>query len=174
MIPFFDIFLPTFPIFTLFSSYIFIAITLINNIKILLFGSIDNYNPKYTWLGYVLPVLALSPPLVVAMFTEDVASIVSYVGSYTGSLIQYVFPALFVYYSRRAVIKDCLTKFIEIHLDDYTVHIPEVLLERLYHLLNHHVSPFRSTLWVYATGLWWAVSIVLVTAQHILESVEQK
>src|SRR5699024_2306430 len=121
-----DLFLPSYPIFTLFSSYTMIALTLINNMKVLArhwmvtthLGQ-TNLNPIHqdpnllnpthsdpinsSWVAIVFPLIAILPAMIVSLFTEDVASIVSYVGSYAGGLIQYVFPCLLVHYSRRQV-----------------------------------------------------------------------
>src|SRR5699024_4783370 len=99
-IVFLNVFLPTYPVFTIFSSYTVIALTLINNLKIVLAFWVDAEQPA---LKYTYPLIAIVPPLVVSIFTENVALIVSLVGAYTGSLIQYVFPSLLVYYSRKQI-----------------------------------------------------------------------
>ena len=108
-IVFLNVFLPSYPVFTIFSSYTVIALTLINNLKIVLAFWVDAEQPA---LKYTYPLIAIVPPLVVSVFTENVALVVSLVGAYTGSLIQYVFPTLLVYYSRRAVQEKYLAPYL--------------------------------------------------------------
>ncbi|KAI7693611.1 Transmembrane protein [Sarcoptes scabiei] len=106
----FDLFIPTFPIFTLFSSYTILALTLINNLKVLI--NFRSEMSSSSLIKAILPMIAITPPLLIALFTEDVSSIVQYVGSYSGTLIQYVFPTLLIYHSRRFVLRRFLKPLI--------------------------------------------------------------
>lgn len=172
-LPFFNIFLPTFPIFTLFSSYTVVALTLINNIKVLVDLRDDDSPRRHSrLLQYSLPLVAIIPPMVIAFFTEDVSSIVQYVGSYSGTLIQYVFPSLLAYYSRRVVQTRYLVPYLR-HKTRTQTSVSGVDLSqsvdvgRLYRTLNPLASPFQSNLWIYGTGVWWILCILLVTLDHL-------
>lgn len=190
----FNIFLPTFPIFTLFSSYTIIALTLINNIKVLVNFS---ENSRYVrFMQYSLPLVAILPPLLIALFTEDVSSIVGFVGSYSGTLIQYVFPTLLVHKSRSYVENNCLKPLIQSRLNRIaalkkgTFLVPEISsgistaniigsdpdlidiklinIKQIYFRLNPFASIFQSVFWIYFTFIWWFLCIALVTIDHIL------
>lgn len=192
----FNIFLPTFPIFTLFSSYTIVALTLINNIKVLVNFS---ENSRYVcFMQYSLPLVAILPPLLIALFTEDVSSIVGFVGSYSGTLIQYVFPTLLVYKSRIHVEQNCLKPLIQFRLNqmaalkkrNQTLSAPEMSLnvsttniiesetdlidikliniKQIYYKLNPFASIFQNKFWIYFTFIWWILCIVLVTIDHII------
>ena len=133
--------------------------------KVLLEGTLDTQNGT---MRHAFPLIAIIPPLAVSLFTEDVSTVVSYVGSYSGGLIQYVFPCLLVYYSRKHVINK---------------YVQPMLLERnesqknaneLYSEQNPFASPFQSVYWVIFTLIWWILSLCLVTADHILEIVNKK
>ncbi|OTF76902.1 hypothetical protein BLA29_008806 [Euroglyphus maynei] len=161
----FEIFLPTFPIFTLFSSYTIIALTLINNMKVLISFNDDMYYGRL--VQYSMPLIAIIPPLVIALFTEDVSAIVQYVGSYSGTLIQYVFPALLVYYSRKHVQQEYLLPFIKRRSKSQWLNIRTINIEQIYYRINPFVSFFQTKLWVYFTGIWWIICICLVTLDHL-------
>lgn len=89
-----------FPVFVLSANFPIIAITLRNNLKTLLNTTVKGFvsepNTKYFY-----PLLAVGPPIIVAYFTDNVAMLVSYTGSYAGVGIQYVIPAILVMKARR-------------------------------------------------------------------------
>lgn len=161
----FDIFLPSYPVFTLFSSYSFISLSLVANMKVLARSWTD---VSSRWVGVSFPLIALIPSMLVSLFTEDVAGIVSYVGSYAGGLIQYVFPCLLVYYSRR-IVKEKLASYLNRKMPSVTVNKDNQ--DRLYSTMNRLASPFQSQLWIYLTAGWWILSLILVTLDHILDAV---
>lgn len=97
---FVSIFLQMFPVFVLSTNFPIISITLRNNLVTLgakLFG--PNQNPLI--VRYVYPTLAIGPPVVVAFFTNDVGALISITGSYAGTGIQYVIPAMTLLRARR-------------------------------------------------------------------------
>ncbi|KAI2798317.1 hypothetical protein BLOT_014977 [Blomia tropicalis] len=166
-VPVLNIFLPSYPVFTIFSSYTVIALTLINNMTIVIgyWANVESY-----WLRTVLPLIAIIPPLIISLFTDNVSVVVSYVGSYTGSLLQYVFPSLLAYYSREVVQTKYLGPYIEKRLlssnppSDPDELDPLIIYERI----NPHRSPFMNNYWIYATAVWWTFSIIVVTIDHIV------
>lgn len=197
---FFNLFLPSYPVFTIFSSYTVIALTLVNNLKIVLAFWVDAEQPA---LKYTYPLIAIVPPLAVSIFTENVALIVSLVGAYTGSLIQYVFPTLLVYYSRRAIQVKYLAPYLstvkkknalsleqqapteatsrtnmskeeeEVKKKQETGTASEAewaKVEELYFASNAFASPFRGIGWVYGTGVWWVFSVIMVTIDQVIKN----
>ncbi|XP_075676151.1 transmembrane protein 104 homolog isoform X2 [Dermatophagoides pteronyssinus] len=167
-VPGFEIFLPTFPIFTLFSSYTILALTLINNMKVLVgFSNIIRYN---CLIKYSMPLIAIIPPLLIALFTEDVSSIIQFVGSYSGTMIQYVFPTLLVYYSRKQVQQKFLLPYIKNRTKCEWIDERTINMEKIYETLNSSVSYFRTNFWIYFTAIWWIICICLVTLDHLRDA----
>jgi len=81
-------FLTLFPVFTLSTSFPIITIKL--RIRRLLF-----------------PLLAIIPPTLVAMNTNNISSLVDITGSYDGGVgVQYVIPALMAYYARKLLAQE--------------------------------------------------------------------
>lgn len=191
-VPVLNIFLPSYPVFTIFSSYTVIALTLINNLRVLLERWI---NPDQPALKYTYPLIAIVPPMIVSLFTENVALIVSLVGAYTGSLIQYVFPSLLVYYSRRIIITKHLKllygKQMQLQPGEAkgekesttgagTTDVPEIdealigRLNEIYFESNLHASPFQHRYWIYGTGIWWVFSVLMVTVDQVSKNLNSK
>ena len=176
-IPGLNIFLPLYPVFTTFSSYTIIALTLINNLKVVLGYMIDVNNP---WLKYTLPLFAIILPLIVSMFTENVGGAVSIVGAYTGSLIQYVFPTALVYYSRKIIQTQHLKPYVEQNFhkknadttssQNETVSIDPNQIDtiQIYRSLNPFISYFQHNLWIWSSAAWWTFSIVVVTINYLV------
>lgn len=172
VVPVLNTFLPTFPIFVLFSSYIFVALTLINNIKVLLFGSetaTSHFvsNARRIVYNNSIPLVAIVPPVIIAALTENVSGIVSYVGAYSGGLIQYVFPSLLAYYSRLNIKHHSIKLYIESRADTKFLYLKQEV-DQLYNICNWLRSPFQHSWWIYTTGVWWVISLALVTMEHIV------
>lgn len=141
-IKFIQYFLALFPVFTLSTNFPIISITLRNNLKAI------GYNPEkpYRWAvdRIAFPLLAIVPPMVVALITDEVEFLVGITGSYAGAGIQYVIPALLVYCARKQV--------------------DSLFVER-----NIHSSPFMGKFWIVFVCAWAFVSIIFVTVNHIVE-----
>ncbi|XP_054723410.1 transmembrane protein 104-like, partial [Uloborus diversus] len=137
-------FLALFPVFTLSTNFPIIAITLRNNLKSLFLKDNKNYGIFVDKL--LFPILAVIPPVVIAFITEDLTILVGITGSYAGAAIQYVVPALLVYYSRR-----------------------DVLSTLGLGVKNKHASPFRHTAWIIFVLFWALMCIVFVTVNHIIQ-----
>ena len=103
------------------------------------------------------PSLAVIPPVLLALVTEDLQMVVGIVGSYAGACIQYVIPALLVYFAR----KQESTRIEELPLDELKTKV-------------QMASPFRSRYWVPFVLLWAVVSMILVTINHIIAKVSSK
>ena len=140
-VKFIEYFLALFPVFTLSTNFPIISITLRNNLKAI------GYNPEkpYTFVidKIAFPLLALIPPMIVALVTDQVEFLVGITGSYAGAGIQYVVPALLVYCARKQV-------------------------DSLFAEPNIHASPFKGKAWVFFVCIWALVCIVFVTINHII------
>ena len=144
-VPVLDYFLPLFPVFTLSTNFPIIAITLQNNLKTLFATPESLQTSSFFTRRLLYPLLAIIPPFVVSFATEDLEILVGVVGSYAGACIQYIFPTLLVYYSRKAIIGFSPT------------------------LGSRLVSPFSHKLWIVVVLIWSVICIILVTTDHIIE-----
>ena len=137
-------FLVLFPVFTLSTSFPIMAITLRNNLAAMFamtrFNSRGGLSPVITRV--VCPLLALLPPMSVAVITNKVGVLVGITGSYAGTVIQYIIPASLVYLARQDFVSKVGT--------------------------NQHRSPFSHTGWIVLTLTWTFVAIIFVTVNHIL------
>ncbi|GFT36270.1 transmembrane protein 104 [Nephila pilipes] len=99
---FLQYFLALFPVFTLSTNFPIIAITLRNNLKSIFL----NENKRYSFFAHriLFPLLAILPPVAIALVTEDLTILVGFTGSYAGTAIQYVMPALLVYFARKHIL----------------------------------------------------------------------
>lgn len=144
-VEFIQYFLGLFPVFTLSTSFPIIAITLQNNLKALFLdvNVLERYN--FAVRNLVFPTLAVVPPVVVALSTHNLKSLVEFTGSYAGVLIQYVIPATLVFFARRSCKRDLGTI-----------------------RGNQFASPFRHNFWIVFVLLWSAVCVVFVTVNFFI------
>lgn len=96
-----DYFLALFPVFTLSTNFPIIAITLRNNLEAMVTSlpAFSGLSPLTRRLSF--PLLAILPPALIAVATEDVGILVTITGSFAGTGIQYVIPATLVFLARR-------------------------------------------------------------------------
>uniref|UniRef100_A0A8C5EII6 Amino acid transporter transmembrane domain-containing protein n=1 Tax=Gouania willdenowi TaxID=441366 RepID=A0A8C5EII6_GOUWI len=141
-------FLGLFPVFTISTNFPIIAVTLRNNWKTLFHRD----GGTYPWVvdRVAFPLITLVPPIVVAFCTNNLEILVGITGAYAGTGIQYIVPALLVFYARR-------------HL--------EPVMGR--DAVNKHRSPFRHAFWVWFVLLWAASCLMFVTANIILTDVKK-
>lgn len=164
-VTFLQYFLPLFPVLTLSASFPIISITLTNNLKSLFIPVLDtsfNSNsqdpttieislPKNVFINRILfPLASIIPPVMLALITEDLQTLVGFTGSYAGTAIQYIIPALLVFYARNR------SPFDENSLAGEGLRIR-----------NSFRSPFRNRFWVMFVLIWAFLSIVFVTLDHI-------
>ena len=137
-------FLVLFPVFTLSTNFPIIAITLRNNLAAMFAMIFSNNRAVMSSfiIKIVCPVLALLPPIVVALGTNKVEVLVGITGSYAGAAIQYVIPATLVYLARK----------------DF------VAIGGVY----QHKSPFSHKGWIVLTFTWTFVAVVFVTVNHVI------
>jgi amino acid permease len=135
--------LTLFPVFTLSTNFPIIGVTLRNNLQTL-FHREDHPHP---WAvdQLVFPLLAILPPVAVALGTADLDQLVGITGSYAGAGVQYFIPIFLVYCAR----KDTQARFSD-------------------GVKNKHASPFRHTAWLLFIFLWASAAVVLVTVNHII------
>ncbi|XP_052265717.1 transmembrane protein 104-like isoform X2 [Dreissena polymorpha] len=140
-VKFIQYFLALFPVFTLSTNFPIISITLRNNLKAVCY----NEKRPYTFFvdRIVFPLVALIPPFGIALATNKVEFLVGITGSYAGAGIQYIIPALLVFYARRQT-------------------APSMAVE------NVHRSPFRGYLWIIFVCVWAVLCMIFVTVNHII------
>lgn len=137
-------FLALFPVFTLSTNFPIIAITLRNNLKSVFLKDNKRYNFCINHL--LFPLLSVIPPVAIAFATEDLTVLVGITGSYAGAVIQYIVPALLVYFSRKTILA--------------TLGLG---------VRNKHASPFGHTAWIVFVLLWAFMCIIFVTVNHIIK-----
>lgn len=150
--------LALFPVFTLSTNFPLIAITLRENLRTLASSSAA---PAASGAGgrvwgvteqQAFGVLAVGPPLAVALATEDVGMLVGYTGSYAGIAIQSLLPASFVLALRR-----------RLRLRPP----PRGPAAARGGGENPFGSPLRSDAWAYAILAWAALALLLITVSHL-------
>ncbi|CAG2065835.1 unnamed protein product [Timema podura] len=137
-----EYFLALFPVFTLSTSFPIIAITLRNNLKSLFLTEGCHYH--WCIRKMVFPLLAVIPPVLIATTTENLEILVRVTGSYAGASIQYIIPALLVYYARQK-----------------TLQVIGMGVK------NEFASPFHSCGWVWFVILWAIACSILVTVNFV-------
>lgn len=154
-----EYFLALFPVFTLSASFPIIAITLRNNLEALFMGTTTQLtNPEAAYSSFcqfllrrcAFPLMAILPPIVVTYFTDSLASLVSFTGSYAGTGIQYIIPVALVWQARRTC-RSILGQGI----------------------INDFRSPFQSVVWLIFVFVWSVTSVVFVTVNFITNTLQQ-
>lgn len=164
-IPVLQYFLSLFPVFTLSTNFPIIAITLRNNLRSLFLrdesassqlgsksrssmqgGTPPPQSRKQVLVErFIFPLLALLPPVAIALATESVEFLVGFTGSYAGAFIQYIIPVALVHRARKQV------------------------LEALgLGVKNQHASPFHHGAWLVFVLVWAVACVTLVTVNHII------
>nr|CAB3267025.1 transmembrane protein 104 [Phallusia mammillata] len=135
-------FLGLFPVFTLSTNFPIIAVTLRNNLKAL-------FKPTQSFLinRLLFPTMAILPPIIIAFITNDLTTLVGVTGSYAGAGVQYVIPALLVYYARK-----------EVSFSGFKTSPDR----------NQHRSPFSRKSWIFLVLAWSVICLVFVTTNHVL------
>lgn len=163
-VPFFEYFLPLFPVFTLATSFPIIAITLTNNLRALLFSRLFNTSRLSIRMRFLInqvcfPLVALIPPILISLTTQNLEILVGLVGSYAGAGIQYLIPAMLVHQARQKLTQiDCSTSPMAQYLE--TSGSSRLVRQRFQ-------SPFKHRFWIHFVLGWAAVCIILVTINHI-------
>lgn len=155
-----EYFLALFPVFTLSTSFPIIAITLRNNLEALFMGtSLQRTSTgetaqlscmNFVWRRCTFPLLAILPPIIVTYFTDSLASLVSFTGSYAGTGIQYIIPIALVWQAR----KTC-----------------RVILGQ--GIVNEYRSPFQSNGWIIFVLVWSCTSVIFVTVNFLANAFER-
>ncbi|XP_021915287.1 transmembrane protein 104 homolog isoform X2 [Zootermopsis nevadensis] len=135
-------FLALFPVFTLSTSFPIVAITLRNNLKSLFLT--EGYHYHWCICKLLFPLLAVIPPVLVAMTTKNLEILVGVTGSYAGAGIQYLIPAFLVFSARKRTLKVIGMS-----------------------IKNGFESPFKGKYWVLFVIIWAITCIVLVSVNFM-------
>merc|ERR1719203_2337231 len=142
-----DYFLSLFPVFTLSTNFPIIAITLRKNLEELITSIPAFSTMRPITRRTVFPLLAIVPPALIAVATEDLGILVTITGAYAGAGIQYVIPCTLVWCARRRI--------------SSLQAEPGV---------NPLASPFKNITWLLLVLGWTCVAIVLVTINFIAKA----
>eukprot|EP00817_Percolomonadidae_sp_ATCC50343_P002778 CAMPEP_0117425434 /NCGR_PEP_ID=MMETSP0758-20121206/5692_1 /TAXON_ID=63605 /ORGANISM="Percolomonas cosmopolitus, Strain AE-1 (ATCC 50343)" /LENGTH=458 /DNA_ID=CAMNT_0005209887 /DNA_START=163 /DNA_END=1536 /DNA_ORIENTATION=+ len=107
------VFLNLFPVFTLTTNYPLIAITLRNNL-VTLFSPIPLVKKYPRLTSFCMSAIASIPPIIVAVITTHVTDLAGYTGGFAGMFIEFVFPALIVYFARKELKEHRYLKFVNL------------------------------------------------------------
>jgi len=148
-----DYFLALFPVFTLATNFPIIAITLRNNIDAILSDASERIASLAPGIRRLLfPTVAILPPALVALATENLGVLVSITGAFAGAGIQYIIPCSLVWLARRK-----LNQFGE-----------ELNLT----LRNPLESFFKHTGFIITIIVWSLVAVGLVAANFIIQAIK--
>lgn len=119
-------------------------------------GESTSLSPRVNfWIDrIILPTLAVVPPVLMALITEDLTFWVNIVGSYAGVAVQYVTPGLIILYGRAK-------------LKEHTIEVQSESAARIRDKLK---SPFSRSAWIWITFSWSILIWLLVTINYILKS----
>ena len=148
-----DYFLSLFPVFTLSTNFPIIAITLRNNIDTITSEASERIAGLAPGVRRLLfPTVAILPPALVALATENLGVLVSITGAFAGAGIQYIIPCSLVWLARRK-----LNQFgQELNLN----------------LRNPLESFFKHTGFIIMILVWSLVAVGLVAANFIIEAIK--
>ena len=148
-----DYFLALFPVFTLSTNFPIIAITLRNNIDAILSDASERIAGLPSGVRRLLfPTVAILPPALVALATENLGVLVSITGAFAGAGIQYIIPCSLVWLARRK-----LNQFgQELNLN----------------FQNPLESFFKHTGFIITILVWSLVAVGLVAANFIIEAIK--
>lgn len=98
------------PVITLASTYPVTTVIMRKNLKALTIFAVEGVTKKKVKIPFVvdrllLPLLALTPPLIIACVTQNIELVGSIMGSFSGIFIQCVIPAVFIIVARYKIKK---------------------------------------------------------------------
>lgn len=154
-----EYFLALYPVFALSSNFPVMGTTLSNNL-IAIFKSLCPSGERIRLaIRWGVPLLALFPPILIAMLLNDISQLVSMTGSFGGIFVMYVFPAVLVFYARRE-----LKKRLDIQgtssasADANEENVPEERIQ----VVNPYKSPFSHFIWLAFVGVWGISCLIVV------------
>ena len=143
-------FLSLFPVFTLTTNYPLISITMRNNLQTL-FQPVK-FISDWKYNRFLFSALSAIPPIAVALITDNISFLVSLTGSIAGVFIQFIFPALLVFFSRYKMKKVCQETGVEYN--------------------NPHTSPFKHSIWAIAVFIIGLIGFFVAIALQIIDIVQ--
>ncbi|VDL60329.1 unnamed protein product [Hymenolepis diminuta] len=151
-----EYFLALYPVFALSSNFPVMGTTLSNNL-IAIFRSLCPPSERILLvIRWGVPLIALLPPILIAMVVNDISQLVSMTGSFGGIFLMYLFPGVLVFYARRKM---------ETRLKSHTAAAgngSEATAEQpRTRVVNPYRSPFSHLVWLVVMGVW-AVSCLIV------------
>lgn len=138
-------FLSLFPVFTLGTNFPIIGITLRNNLAeaVAVFQRHTIRDELSSQIAF--PLLAIIPPVLLSLVTEDLQMLVGVTGSFAGVGVQYIIPTMLVVCSQRSC---------------------RVLLGT--EVKNRYSSPFRHRAWIAFTVVWTVGCITFILINYVI------
>ncbi|KAJ8936139.1 hypothetical protein NQ318_022221 [Aromia moschata] len=136
-------FLAAFPLFPILTSFPIIAITLQSNLKFLILDR-TYQRPNFLVNRLVFPTMAVVPPVLVALSTHNLKTLVEVTGTYAGVMVQYIVPTFLVLYARRHCVKNFGSSD------------------------QKYASPFKHKFWLLFVITWSIICIIFVTVDLII------
>lgn len=139
-------YLALFPVFTLSTNFPIISITLRENLKDLARVMLKREKPfPFLVDRIVFPLIAITPPIVIAFATENVEVLVSITGSFPGVGVQYIIPATLAFAGRY------------------------IIKKRFKEYNNKYRSPFGHYVFFAFVLVWTVISIILIIVEDALK-----
>ncbi|VDM18609.1 unnamed protein product [Hydatigera taeniaeformis] len=148
-----EYFLALYPAFALSSNFPILGTTLANNLIAIFLEFLPPGRNIVLVIRWCVPFLALIPPILIALFVNDVGQLVSITGAFGGLFLMYVFPVVLVFYARRAL----EAKF----KSEPSREEPVAIDQERHCAVNRYQSPFLHPIWLVVVALW-AASCLLI------------
>lgn len=167
-----EYFLALYPVFALSSTFPVMGTTLANNL-VVIFRAISPPGRRYREaIRWGVPLLALIPPIIIAVIVNDVGELVGITGAFAGSGIMYVLPSVLVFLARRALARRLettstqSTEETDALMNDESVSVSGAAPQSeppvgVYN--NPHRSPFAHTAWIVLMLVWAASCLIVVS-----------
>eukprot|EP00164_Ancoracysta_twista_P004043 GFYU01005428.1.p1 GENE.GFYU01005428.1~~GFYU01005428.1.p1 ORF type:complete len:542 (-),score=145.14 GFYU01005428.1:249-1874(-) len=148
--------LSLFPVFTLSSNFPMIAITLRNNLALLMPRT---ETPQWYHHRVSLTIFTVVPPITIAAITHNIEFLVKITGSYAGLAIMYVVPCLLVMFAR---------KMVNEQMGSHSSPSPHPFR---CHVQQKHSSPFRHEYYIYVVLGWASFAVVFTTVTMAINGI---
>ncbi|RWS30770.1 transmembrane protein 104-like protein [Leptotrombidium deliense] len=149
----FQILIPLYPVFTLSANFTINLVTLNNNLNTLFaWSSYSSQSSQFIRKVFV-PLIALIPPVVIALSTSNFVLLAGIVGNYTGISMQLLIPSILLLSARKRLNTICEN-------DEYS--------RQQLNARNKYKLSFTFNVLVYFVLIWSILCLVLVTIKIII------
>ena len=150
-----EYFLVLYPVFALSSNFPVLGTTLSNNLAAIFLAILPSGRRIRQIIRWGVPLLALIPPILVALIVNDVEKLVSMTGAFVGIFIMYIFPGVLVFYARRSLQS-------EFGLREPNNALVTNAQPRSWCSVNPYSSPFSHFVWLVVVEVWGISCLIVV------------